>query len=75
LGDPAGRRSAEDRDCPRPCPAHARQVGQGTFTDDVKPLYPSNYVLIGEWTPTTHPDGIAIDDPFLIRIPWSELEY
>lgn len=40
----------------------------------VRPLYPADYRLIGKWTPDDS-DGVEIDFPFPIRIPWSGLEF
>lgn len=39
-----------------------------------RPLYPADYRLIGKWTPGDS-EGIEIDFPFPIRIPWSDLEF
>ncbi|MFC9897609.1 Uma2 family endonuclease [Nocardia sp. NPDC127579] len=41
----------------------------------VSPLHPSNYIAIAEWNPEDDPDGIQINLPFPIVIPWEELEY
>ncbi|MFC9892218.1 Uma2 family endonuclease [Nocardia sp. NPDC127579] len=46
----------------------------GHLPEGIKPLRPTNYLVIGEWTPPIQLDGIIIDHPFPIRIPWSELE-
>ncbi|MEU1983181.1 Uma2 family endonuclease [Nocardia sp. NPDC019395] len=54
--------------------AYALQTGYGSLPDDVHPLYPTNYLLVDEWTPADE-NGIHIDHPFPIRIPWTELEY
>ncbi|GAB4588423.1 Uma2 family endonuclease [Nocardia sp. IFM 10818] len=40
--------------------------------EGVRPLHPTNYVLIDEWSPKNTP-GIQIEFPFLIDIPWQEL--
>lgn len=40
----------------------------------VRPLYPADYRLIGKWVPGDS-DAIAIDFPFPIHVPWSELQF
>ncbi|WP_040699042.1 Uma2 family endonuclease [Nocardia vinacea] len=54
--------------------AYGLDVGHAQLPDGVHPLRPANYILAGEWT-HENPDGIAIDFPFPIAIPWTELEY
>lgn len=54
--------------------AFVLETGSGRLPAGVRPLRPANYVVGGEWT-RDDPDGIAIDFPFPIRIPWSELEF
>lgn len=54
--------------------AYALATELGPLPDGVRPLHPANYVLAGEWTPAD-PDGVHIDFPFPITIPWTELEY
>ncbi|WP_330257102.1 Uma2 family endonuclease [Nocardia sp. NBC_00565] len=54
--------------------AYALETGHGRLPDGVHPLRAANYLVTGEWTPDD-PNGIAIDFPFPIHIPWSELEY
>nr|WP_309138640.1 Uma2 family endonuclease [Nocardia cyriacigeorgica] len=53
--------------------AFALETGHGRLPVDVTPLRPANYIAVGEWTPDDQ-GGIAIDYPYPIRIPWSELE-
>jgi Uma2 family endonuclease len=54
--------------------AFALETDPGRLSDNVKPLYRKNYLPVAEWSPKTHPDGISVECPFPIRIPWSELE-
>lgn len=42
--------------------------------DGVHPLYPTNYLLAGEWT-SADQDGVLIDFPFPIRIGRPELAF
>ncbi|NUP26649.1 MAG: Uma2 family endonuclease [Nocardia sp.] len=54
--------------------AYALETGHGRLPDGVRPLRTANYILAGEWTPDDE-DGVRIDFPFPIHIPWTELEY
>ena len=54
--------------------AFALETGHARLPDGVSPLHPANYVVAAEWA-SANTDGIAIDFPFPIRIPWSELEF
>ncbi|WP_067478995.1 Uma2 family endonuclease [Nocardia amamiensis] len=54
--------------------AYALQTGLVELPAGVRPLHPTNYILADEWTPATT-DGIHIDFPFPIHIPWSDLDY
>lgn len=54
--------------------AYALSIGHGKLADGVRPLRSANYILVGEWTPADE-DGIRIDFPFPITVPWTELEY
>ncbi|MEV0293672.1 Uma2 family endonuclease [Nocardia sp. NPDC050710] len=54
--------------------AYALEIGPAELIDGVQPLYPTNYILAAEWKPSTT-EGIEIEFPFPIRIPWSELDY
>ncbi|MFJ1457663.1 Uma2 family endonuclease [Nocardia sp. N2S4-5] len=54
--------------------AHALETRPGQLPDGVRPLHPANYLAIGEWSPADV-EGIVIDHPFPIHIPWSELEF
>jgi Uma2 family endonuclease len=54
--------------------AYALETTPGKLPPGVHPLYPTNYLLIGEWAPNDS-DAITIDFPFPIHIPWSELEF
>ncbi|WP_307615604.1 hypothetical protein [Nocardia flavorosea] len=54
--------------------AYGLETEPGKLPDGVRPLRPANYLLTGEWTPADE-DGIRIDFPFPITIPWTELEY
>ncbi|MEV6322087.1 Uma2 family endonuclease [Nocardia sp. NPDC051787] len=54
--------------------AYALETGHGRLPAGVRPLHPTNYILADEWTPATT-DGITIDFPFPIHIPWSDLAY
>lgn len=48
--------------------------GRASLPEGVVSLRTSNYVLAGEWLPRES-DGIEFEQPFPIRIPWSELEF
>jgi len=54
--------------------AYVLETRPGELPDGVHPLRCANYLLTGEWTPADA-DGIAIDFPFPIRIPWTELDF
>jgi Uma2 family endonuclease len=54
--------------------AYALETAPGRLPDGVHPLHSANYLLTGEWT-HADPNGIEIDFPFPIRVPWSELEF
>ncbi|TLF73964.1 Uma2 family endonuclease [Nocardia cyriacigeorgica] len=54
--------------------AYALQTEYGRLPQGVRPLRQANYLVAGEWVPADA-DGIHIDFPFPISIPWSELEY
>ncbi|WP_342213425.1 Uma2 family endonuclease [Nocardia wallacei] len=54
--------------------AFALETRPGLLPEGVRPLHPANYLAVGEWT-ADDVDGIAIDHPFPIHIPWSELEF
>ncbi|KZM73101.1 Uma2 family endonuclease [Nocardia terpenica] len=54
--------------------AYGLDTGHAHLPDGVHPLRSANYIVVGEWT-RENPDGIEIDFPFPVRIPWSELEY
>ncbi|MBF6253402.1 Uma2 family endonuclease [Nocardia farcinica] len=54
--------------------SYALETGHGRLPDGVRPLRPANYLLAGEWTPHDQ-DGVHIDFPFPIDIPWAELAY
>jgi Uma2 family endonuclease len=54
--------------------AYALETEHGRLPQGVRPLRSANYLVAGEWT-HDDADGIAIDFPFPITIPWSELEY
>lgn len=54
--------------------AYALQSGVGRLPDGVHPLYPTNYLLTGEWTPADA-EGVRFDFPFPIRIGWPELAF
>lgn len=54
--------------------AYALETEPGRLPPGVRPLRSANYVLAGAWTPEDE-DGIHIDFPFPITIPWTELEY
>jgi Uma2 family endonuclease len=54
--------------------AYGLETGPGRLPGGVRPLRSANYLLAGEWSPG-NPDGIRIEFPFPITIPWTELEY
>ncbi|WP_024799814.1 Uma2 family endonuclease [Nocardia sp. BMG51109] len=54
--------------------ALALETRPGQLPDGVRPLHRANYLAVGEWT-RADTGGIAIDHPFPIHIPWSELEF
>ena len=54
--------------------AYALGTGHAHLPDGVHPLRAANYLLVGEWT-HANPNGVEIDFPFPISIPWAELEY
>lgn len=54
--------------------AYALETAPGALPEGVRPLRSANYLLAGEWT-HDDPHGVAIEFPFPISIPWSELEY
>ncbi|MFI2231431.1 Uma2 family endonuclease [Nocardia testacea] len=54
--------------------AYGLETGPGRLPGGVRPLRSANYLLAGEWSPGD-PDGIRIEFPFPITIPWTELEY
>ncbi|MFI9510925.1 Uma2 family endonuclease [Nocardia sp. NPDC052566] len=55
--------------------AYVLETAPGHIPEGVHPLRSANYLLVDEWTPDDDGDGIAINFPFPIRIPWTELEY
>jgi len=54
--------------------AYGLETGYGELPDGVRPLHSANYLVVGEWTHEDS-DGVEIDFPFPIRIPWTELEF
>ncbi|MFI5714666.1 Uma2 family endonuclease [Nocardia sp. NPDC051750] len=54
--------------------AYALETEPGRLPPGVRPLRSANYLIAGEWT-SANEDGIHIDFPFPITIPWTELEY
>lgn len=54
--------------------AYALETEHGRLPHGVRPLRSANYLVTGEWTPEDE-DGVRIDFPFPIHIPWTELEY
>lgn len=54
--------------------AYVLETEPGRLPDGVHPLRPANYLMAGEWTAANR-DGIEIDFPFPISIPWSELDF
>jgi Uma2 family endonuclease len=55
--------------------AYTLESGHGPLPAGVIPLRPAFYRMIGEWTPANSPSGIVCLHPFLIDIPWEELDY
>ncbi|MGW0249754.1 Uma2 family endonuclease [Nocardia goodfellowii] len=55
--------------------AYGLEKGHGELPPGVTALRPDNYILAGEWSPDTAPDGIRFDFPFPIEIAWDELEF
>ena len=55
--------------------AFALQTRAGELPPGVAPLHKANYLAVGEWTPHRDPDGMRIEFPFAIHIPWSEVEF
>jgi hypothetical protein len=47
----------------------------GKLPEGVTPLREANYVLVQQWTPEEHPDGVDAEFPFPIRIRWSDLQF
>ena len=54
--------------------AFALATELGPLPDGVHPLRRGTYALVGEWTPADT-DGVHIEFPFPITIPWTDLEY
>ncbi|MET7768713.1 Uma2 family endonuclease [Nocardia sp. NPDC005366] len=54
--------------------AYALETTHGTLPPGVTPLHQANYILAGKWSPADS-EVIAIDFPFPIAIPWTELEF
>ncbi len=54
--------------------AYGLENQPGDLPEGVHPLYPANYLLVGEWTQSDL-EGIRFDHPFPITIPWSDLEF
>lgn len=54
--------------------AYGLETGHAHLPDGVHPLRAANYLVVGEWT-HDNPNGVEIDFPFPIYIPWAELEY
>ncbi|MDR7171831.1 Uma2 family endonuclease [Nocardia kruczakiae] len=54
--------------------AYALQTRTGNLPPGVHALHAMNYILADEWTPRADPNGISIEFPFPITIPWTELE-
>ncbi|WP_227980729.1 Uma2 family endonuclease [Nocardia spumae] len=54
--------------------AYALETGHGTLPQGVRPLRSANYIVAGEWT-AGNEEGMRIDFPFPINIPWSELDF
>lgn len=54
--------------------AYGLDIGHAQLPGGVHPLRAANYILAAEWT-DQNLEGIEIDSPFPIAIPWTELEY
>ncbi|WP_067900778.1 Uma2 family endonuclease [Nocardia vaccinii] len=54
--------------------AFALETRPGQLPEGVQALHQANYILVGEWT-HAHENGVEINHPFPISIPWSELEF
>ncbi|MQY25163.1 hypothetical protein NRB56_07190 [Nocardia sp. RB56] len=54
---------------------YALETRADSLPSGVQPEDSADYVLVGEWTPAGNEDGIHINRPFPISIPWSDLEY
>lgn len=54
--------------------AFALATELGPLPDGVHLLRRGTYALVGEWTPADT-DGVHIEFPFTITIPWTDLEY
>lgn len=54
--------------------AYGLETVSGQLPEGVRPLRRSNYIVAAEWFPG-ETDGIDIDHPFPIHVPWSEVEY
>ncbi|MGW4326799.1 Uma2 family endonuclease [Nocardia sp. NPDC004573] len=54
--------------------AYGLDIGHVQLPGRVRPLRAANYILAAEWT-HQNPDGIEVEAPFPISIPWTELEY
>ncbi|MGS2805772.1 Uma2 family endonuclease [Nocardia sp. MW-W600-9] len=50
------------------------EIGHGELPPGVRPLRPANYLLAGEWNPTSAA-GVSFPYPFSIEIPWSALAF
>ncbi|MFI9506567.1 Uma2 family endonuclease [Nocardia sp. NPDC052566] len=55
--------------------AYVLETGHGRIPQGVRPLRTANYIVAGEWTPQDNENGVEIDFPFPISIPWSDLDY
>ncbi|MGW0004538.1 Uma2 family endonuclease [Nocardia grenadensis] len=54
--------------------AYVLETEHGRLPHGVRPLRSANYLVAGEWAPEDE-DGVRIDFPFPVHIPWTELEY
>lgn len=54
--------------------AYILQTSPGRLAEGVRPLRPANYLLADEWA-AADTEGIRIDHPFPILIPWEELAF
>lgn len=52
----------------------ALETSPGPLPNGVQPMHRANYLLVDEWT-HAHENGVEINYPFPISIPWSELEF